>query len=82
MDEGRIPTDGGRAVGGITSGDVGGAAELAARVAAQAAFLGLSPNLDRLYDDVDPCYRVLLRASIHFLGEMNREEAERAKSGG
>ena len=67
MDEKCFPAYGGESPGGMTGGDVGGAAELAARVAAQAAFLGLSQNLDRLYDDVDPCYRVLLRASIYFL---------------
>lgn len=72
---------GGVPTGGIVSGDVGGAAELAARVAAQAAFLGLVPDLSRLYDDTDRAYRVFVRASIHFLGELNREEAERVKNG-
>jgi len=78
--EGNELRGGGFPTGGIVSGDVGGGAELAARVAAQAAFCGLGVSLDRLYDDADRAYRVFVRATLRFLDELNREEAERNKS--
>lgn len=50
-------------------------------LAAQAARLGVSVNIDRLYNGTDPAYRVFVRGILARVGELNREDAERNQHG-